>query len=168
MSRRTKILAIMIVGIVALAIGFSSIALADNPESDNGNTTSLCNRIHQWHCCDPELTKEECMQQQVDNGTITQEQADAILERMESGEFASGLKPYGLHCCDPELAKEECMQQQVDDGTITQEQADEILEQMEQAEGPHFGHHGMHQRGFGQGNAMEHGEFGPHGGFSKM
>ena len=85
------------------------------------------------------------VQAKVADGTITQEQADAKIERIESGE-----KGFGRGHCGPDLeslgldedatpeeiqaAKIAQVQAQVADGTITQEQADAMIERIESGE----------------------------------
>ena len=78
---------------------------------------------------------EQAIKQAVEDGSLSQERADQMLERLESGPAS------------PEEmveAKKQAIQQAVEDGRMTQEQADWMLEGLEQGwgGGRGFGHKG--------------------------
>lgn len=167
MSKKFKVLAIVIIGIVALAIGISSIAFADEPETADEPANAPFQRMGRGPCGGPPmhldiisdllgLSPEE-VAEQFKNCTTLEEIAEAQGVDIETIRVAI-------------LAERiEAIQQMVNDDTLSQEQADAILERMEQGEGrPCNGPRGMHQRGFGQDIGMENGEAGPYGGFGKM
>jgi hypothetical protein len=106
--------------------------------------------------------EEETLQQKVEEGILTQEQADAILERLENGELGLGHRHGGMHrgAFGPEISPE-ALQEKVEEGILTQEQADAILERLENREpclgaGPGQMRHWSQQTGDG----ANWGEFG--------
>jgi len=68
-----------------------------------------------------QVDRIEAIQQAVEDGTLTQEQADRMLERLENMPTQEELIE----------AKKQAIQQAVEDGRITQEQADWMLEGLE-------------------------------------
>lgn len=82
----------------------------------------------------------EAIQQAVEDGTLTQEQADRMLERLENMPTQEELIE----------AKKQAIQQALEDGQITQEQADWMLEGLENGYwgGRGFGGHGGKFGGF--------------------
>jgi len=68
-----------------------------------------------------QAARVEAMQQAVEDGTLTQEQADRMLERLENMPTQEELIE----------AKKQAIQQALEDGRITQEQADWMLEGIE-------------------------------------
>jgi len=84
----------------------------------------------------PDLTSGEMperLQQAIDSGRITEEEAEEMMERIKSGEtpFRQGNAEGGMPGVDAEQ-----LQQAVDSGRITQEQADEMLDRMKSDEMP--------------------------------
>lgn len=83
--------------------------------------------------------REQALQQAVEDGRITQEQADQMLERLESGPPSPE---------EQVEARKQAIQQAVEDGRISQEQADWMLQGLEQGWwggrgfGRGFGHKG--------------------------
>lgn len=68
-----------------------------------------------------QAARVEAIQQAVEDGTLTQEQADRMLERLENMPTQEELTE----------AKKQAIQQALEDGRITQEQADWMLEGLE-------------------------------------
>jgi polyhydroxyalkanoate synthesis regulator phasin len=75
---------------------------------------------------------EERINQAVEEGKLTQERAEELLEKLEAGEFPVGERALQR---DPKVVKEH-IEQAVEDGKLTQERADEILAKLEAGEFP--------------------------------
>jgi hypothetical protein len=79
--------------------------------------------------------RQEALQQQVTDGALTQEQADAILARLENGELGLGHRHGGMHQgFFGQQISPEALQEKVAEGVLTQEQADAILARLESGE----------------------------------
>lgn len=110
----------------------------------------------------------------VADGTITQEQADSILERLAAMEARAATQEsyldnfsgeLGVTVDELEAARATALQQLVDEGLITQEQADQMLSRPSSFGGPGAGRPGGHGGPGGQGGPGGHGGHGgPRGG----
>jgi polyhydroxyalkanoate synthesis regulator phasin len=83
-----------------------------------------------------QAARVEAIQQAVEDGNLTQEQADRMLDRLENMPTQEELVE----------AKKQAIQQALEDGRITQEQADWMLEGLENG---YWGGRGFHGHGFG-------------------
>lgn len=98
------------------------------------------------------------LDEMVENGRITQEEADVLSQAYEDGTLSEALE-------DLRLAHlEERLSQAVEDGRLTQEEADEILEAAKNGEWPRVGPHGRQgpgRRGIGPNGPRPGGPDGP-------
>jgi transposase-like protein len=83
-----------------------------------------------------QAARVEAIQQAVEDGTLTQEQADRMLDRLENMPTQEELVE----------AKKQAIQQALEDGRISQEQADWMLQGLENG---YWGSRGFHGHGFG-------------------
>jgi polyhydroxyalkanoate synthesis regulator phasin len=104
-------------------------SLAELAEAQGVDTQTLGNAM--------EAARVEAIQQAVEDGKLTQEQADRILERLENRPTQEELVE----------AKKQAIQQALEDGTISQEQADWMLEGLENG---YWGGRGFRGHGFGK------------------
>jgi hypothetical protein len=102
-------------------------SLADVAEAQGVDTEALQDAM--------QAARVEAIQQAVEDETLTQEQADRLLDRLENMPTQEELVE----------AKKQAIQQALEDGTISQEKADWMLEGLEN--GYHTGGRGFHGRG---------------------
>ena len=108
-------------------------SMAEVAEAQGVDAEALQDALH--------AARVEAIQQAVEDGALTQEQADLMLDRLENMPTQEELIE----------AKKQAIQQALDDGTISQEQADWMLEGLENGYwgGRGFGgHHGGRFGGF--------------------
>lgn len=99
-----------------------------------------------------QAARVEAIQQAVEDGTLTQEQADRMLERPERAERVPDEKPENTPTQEELIeARKQAIQQALEDGEISQEQADWMLEGLENGywDGLGFGGLGGKPGGFG-------------------
>jgi polyhydroxyalkanoate synthesis regulator phasin len=104
-------------------------SLAEVAEAQGVDTETLRNAM--------EAARIEAIQQAVEDGKLTQDQADRMLERLENRPTQEELVE----------AKKQAIQQALEDGTISQEQADWMLEGLENG---YWGGRGFGGPGFGK------------------
>lgn len=159
--KKSKIAAVAAVLTIVMASGTGSFALADSVSVDTAGSTSTeqsIGKTSRAEVSDEQRTliseaRTESMKEAVANlvekGTMTQEEADAVLTGMENADLSIKTKtsddsvtaprakgnPAGLTDEQTEALQtekqalyEESLSALVADGTITQEQADEIME----------------------------------------
>ena len=102
-------------------------SLADVAEAQGVDTEALHDAM--------QAARIEAIQQALEDETLTQEQADRLLDRLENMPTQEELIE----------AKKQAIQQALEDGTISQEQADWMLEGLEN--GYYMGGRGFHGRG---------------------
>jgi len=168
----------MIAAAGILTINTASFAQTTDTAPEDGNATGLFQRGDRGSRSsleslglDENATAEEIqaakiaqVQAKVAEGTITQEQADAMIERIESGEKSFGnrggrrhhgsrssLESLGLNenatAEEIQAAKIAQVQAKVAEGTITQEQADAMIERIESGEKSFGNRGGRNSRG---------------------
>jgi polyhydroxyalkanoate synthesis regulator phasin len=104
-------------------------SLAEVAEAQGVDTEALQDAMH--------AARVDAIQQAVEDGTLTQEQADRLLDRLENMPSQEELTE----------AKKQAIQQAVEEGRISQEQADWMLEGLENG---YWGGHGFGGHGGGR------------------
>ena len=94
---------------------------------------------------DMQAKMNERLEQALADGTITQEQYDAMIDALQNGEWPNRAELTEQQKADMQAKMNERLAQALEDGTITQEQYDEILTAFENGERP------THKGGFGRG-----------------
>jgi polyhydroxyalkanoate synthesis regulator phasin len=100
-----------------------------------------------------QAARVEAIQQAVEDGNLTQEQADRLLDRLENMPTQEELVE----------AKKQAIQQALDEGRISQEQYDWLMQGIENGylDGPGFGGRGFHKFGGFRGMSDFDGPRGP-------